>query len=101
MVDCFLLPKIKKCSSTDVFLGVFSDFSEQLSTTSERLLRRTKTVTIALPDNVRSSHQEVLFEIADLKYLRKVPGKASFMKVFCSLIFLKNAASQIFSMEFY
>ena len=74
MVDCFLLPKIKKCSSTDVFLGVFSDFSEQLSTTSERLLRRTKTVTMALPDNLRSSHQKVLFQIADPKYLGKMPG---------------------------
>ena len=88
MVDCFLLPKIKKCSSTDVFLGVFSDFSEQLSSTSEQLLRRTKTFTIALPDNFRSSHQEVFFEIADPKYLRKVPGKASFMKCFVSY-FLK------------
>ena len=67
MVDCFLLPKIKKCSSTDVFLGVFSDFSEQLSTTSERLLHRTKTVTMAFPDNLRSSHQKVLFQTADPK----------------------------------
>ena len=47
-----------------VFLGVFSDFSEQLSTMSERLLRRTKTVTTAFPDNLRSSRQEVFFEIA-------------------------------------
>ena len=47
-----------------VFLGVFSDFSEQLSTTSERLLRRTKTVTTVFPDNLRSSRQEVFFEIA-------------------------------------
>ena len=41
-------------------------------------------LTIALPDNLRSSHQKVFFEIADPKYLRKVPGKASFMKCFVS-----------------
>ena len=59
MGDCFLLPKIKKCTSTDIFQRVFSDFSEQLSTTSERLIRRTKTVTTAFPDNLRGNHQEV------------------------------------------
>ena len=59
MGDCFLLPKIKKRTSTDIFQRVFSDFSEQLSTTSERLIRRTKTVTTAFPDNLRGSHQEV------------------------------------------
>ena len=96
MVDYLLLPKIKKCSSTDVFLGVFSDFSEQLSTTSERLLRRTKTVTIALPDNLRSNHQDVLFEIADPKYLRKVPRTALFIKCFVCYFLKKKTASQIF-----
>ena len=57
MGDCFLLPKIKKCIFTDVFPGVFLDFSEQLSNSSERLLRRTKTVTTASSDNLRNSYQ--------------------------------------------
>ena len=61
-VSCHL--KLIKYTSMGVFLGVFSDFSEQLSTMSERLLRRTKTVTTAFPDNLRSSRQEVFFEIA-------------------------------------
>ena len=69
----FFVTKIKKCTSTDVFLRVFSDFSGQLSASSEQPLRRTKNVPTAFPDNLRSSRQ-VFFEIADLKYLRKIPG---------------------------
>ena len=71
MGDCFLLPKIKKCTSRVVFVGGFSDFSEQLSNTSKRLLGRQKTVTTDFPDSLGSSHQDVPF---DPKHLGKVPG---------------------------
>ena len=84
-VSCHL--KLIKYTSMGVFLGVFPDFSEQLSTTSERLLRRTKTVTTAFPDNLRSSRQPsggVLWNSADLKLLKKSTRKPSFVKCFVS-----------------
>ena len=72
MVDCFLLAKIKNAPPR-MFSWEFSpDLSEQLSTTSQRLLRRIKNVTTSFPDNLRTSHQ-VSFEIASPKHLRKVP----------------------------
>ena len=52
-------------------MGGFSDFSEQLSNTSKRLLGRQKTVTTDFPDSLGSSHQDVPF---DPKHLGKVPG---------------------------
>ena len=71
----FYYLKLIKYTSMGVFLGVFSDFSEQLFTTPERLLRRTKTVTTTFPDNLRRSRQDVFFEIAlILNIWKKVPG---------------------------
>ena len=73
MVHCFSLAKIKNAPPRKFSWEFFPGFSEQLSTTSERMLRRTKTVTTSFPDNIRTSHQEVSFEIAGPKHLRKVP----------------------------
>ena len=99
MGKCFLLPKIKKCTSADVFLGVFSDFSGQLSASSEQPLRRTKNVTTAFPDNLRSSHQ-VFFEIADLKHLRKIPGNHALWSVLLANFFKKIHRHQFFLWNF-
>ena len=71
MRECFLL----ECSY--VFLNSY------LALLNERFCR-TKTVTTAFPDNLRSSRQEVFFEIADLNYFKNLrPNIVS--EVFCLL----------------